>query len=226
VAWTENDLRRSEERNEGVQMVKRVVVPIVGLVLMSATSASIAWAQTAPSTTHSGTVPILVVPIAEAMMQPKSGSQVTGTVTFVQEGSQVLVIVDVHGFAPFSTHGFHIHESGDCSAPDGMSAGGHFNPGGHQHAGPTTPDRHAGDLGNLETAGTGRAYRWMFVDGITLDKGTTGVLGRSVIIHETMDDLTSQPAGNSGARVACGTIDVYLSSGGSGQSSSGSGQMK
>jgi Cu-Zn family superoxide dismutase len=155
--------------------------------------------------------------MAVVVLESKSGSQVNGTVTFAQEGNLVVIVADVRGLPPNTTHGFHIHEKGDCSAPDAMSAGGHFNPAGHQHAGPTVANRHAGDLGNLETGSTGRAYKRMVVDNITLDHGTNGVLGRAVIVHEKADDLTSQPAGNAGARVACGVIEASQPSSGSGK---------
>src|SRR5438132_14151366 len=126
---------------------------------------------------------------ATATLEPKSGSQVTGTVTFTKTGDEVHVVADVQNLK-LGKHGIHIHEKGDCSAPDAMSAGGHFNPGGHPHAGPGTANRHAGDLGNLETGASRRAYKRMVVDNITLDHGTNGVLGRAVIVHEKVDDLT------------------------------------
>src|SRR5690242_5708984 len=108
---------------------------------------------------------------AVAELHPASGSQVTGTVTFTQQGGQVVVVADVQGLPPNSSHGFHIHERGDCSAPDAASAGGHFNPDNHPHGGPGSPMRHAGDLGNLEANANGRAYKRMVVDNITLGSG-------------------------------------------------------
>ena len=143
---------------------------------------------------------------AVADLNPASGSQVTGTVTFTQHGNQVTVVADVRGLPPNSSHGFHIHEKGDCSAPDAMNAGGHFNPDHHPHAGPNTSMHNAGDLGNLEANGQGRAYKRMTVDDITLDHGAHGVLDRGLIVHEKLDDYTTQPTGNAGARIACGVI--------------------
>lgn len=143
---------------------------------------------------------------AEAILAPASGSDVRGTVTFRQRGDRVEIVADVRGLAPNTSHGFHIHENGDCSAPDAASAGGHFNPDQHVHGGPGAPEHHAGDLGNLEADASGRAYKRMVVDDITLDHGMRGVLNRAVIVHEKLDDLTSQPNGNAGARIACGVI--------------------
>jgi Cu-Zn family superoxide dismutase len=145
-------------------------------------------------------------PMVVAVLNSTAGNQVKGTVTFFQTGDKVTVVADVRGLPPNSTHGFHIHEYGDCSAPDATSAGSHFNPGGHPHAGPGTASRHAGDLGNLETSGSGRAYKRLVVDNITLGSGPNNVIGRAVIVHAQRDDLTSQPTGDAGGRVACGLI--------------------
>jgi Cu-Zn family superoxide dismutase len=145
---------------------------------------------------------------AVADLQPAAGNPVSGTVTFIQHGDRVTVIADVRGLPPNSSHGFHIHEKGDCSAPDFTSAGGHFNPGGHPHAGPTVAARHAGDLGNLEAGTGGRAYKRITVDNITLGDGPNSVINRGVIVHEKMDDLTTQPTGAAGGRIACGVIRI------------------
>jgi superoxide dismutase, Cu-Zn family len=143
---------------------------------------------------------------AVAELHPASGSQVSGTVTFTQQGDRLIIVADVQGLPPNSSHGFHIHERGDCSAPDATSAGGHFNPGNHQHGGPGDPMHHAGDLGNLEANANGRAYKRMVVDDVTLGSGANSILGRGVIVHEKLDDYTTQPSGNAGARIACGQI--------------------
>jgi superoxide dismutase, Cu-Zn family len=159
-----------------------------------------------PSGARSLAAPPPAAARAVAVLNPASGSQVNGTVTFIRNGNQLTVIADVRGLPPNSSHGFHIHEKGDCSAPDAMSAGGHFNPDNHPHGGPSTPTHHAGDLGNLEANGEGRAYKRMTVSDITLDHGSHGVLDRGVIVHEKLDDYTTQPTGNAGARIACGVI--------------------
>src|SRR4051812_25563540 len=115
--------------------MKKSVVAFASLVVLSAAPAVIAWDHAhAPGAGSQAHTP--GPSMAVAVLQPKSGSQVSGTVTFSLQGNQVVVVADVRGLPPNTTHGFHIHEKGDCSAPDGMSAGGHFNPGGHQHAGP------------------------------------------------------------------------------------------
>jgi Cu-Zn family superoxide dismutase len=140
---------------------------------------------------------------ASATLEPKSGSQVTGTVTFTKSGTDVEVVADIQNLKP-GKHGFHIHEKGDCSAPDAASAGGHFNPTHLHHGGPSTAERHAGDLGNIEADASGKAHLdWKG----KLDlSGPNSIIGKSVVVHEKEDDLKTDPAGNSGARIACGVI--------------------
>ena len=103
-------------------------------------------------------------------------------------------------------HGLHIHELGDCRAPDASSAGGHFNPQGSEHGGPEDAIRHAGDLGNVRSDANGLAQSEITVTGISLGTGGDSIVGRSVIVHAKPDDLTSQPSGNAGPRIACGLI--------------------
>lgn len=144
--------------------------------------------------------------VAVATLQPKSGTQVTGTVTFTQKGDKVEVVANVKSLSP-GKHGIHVHEKGDCTASDASSAGGHFAPGGGQHAGPTDPHRHAGDLGNLEAGADGNATFTITTDALKVGSGDRDVLGKAIVIHGDADDLTTQPSGNSGGRVACGVIE-------------------
>jgi superoxide dismutase, Cu-Zn family len=144
-------------------------------------------------------------PTAVAAVQPLGTSAVKGTVRFTQLEHGVEINADISGLAPGS-HGFHIHEFGDCSAADGSSAGGHFNPEGKPHGGPDSAAAHAGDYGNLEADASGHALLKLISHRITLDQGLSGVIGRSVIVHGKADDLTSQPAGNAGPRIGCGVI--------------------
>jgi superoxide dismutase, Cu-Zn family len=142
---------------------------------------------------------------ATCKLESKSGSQVTGTVTFTKTGDDVQVVGDITGLKP-GKHGIHLHEKGDCSAPDAASAGAHFNPGQHKHGGPVTAERHAGDLGNIEADADGKAHiDWK---GKMSLSGTDTIIGKSLVVHEKEDDLKTDPSGNSGARVACGVIEV------------------
>ena len=144
-------------------------------------------------------------PKATAKLQPTMGNTATGTVTFTQKGDKVAVDALVTGLTP-GGHGFHIHEKGDCSSGDGMSTGGHFNPRGKPHAMPATPDRHAGDMPMLVADASGNATLAVELDVITIGGGETDIVGRGLIVHKDPDDFTTQPTGNSGARVACGVI--------------------
>lgn len=143
---------------------------------------------------------------AAATIEPRSASQVSGSVTFSERGSTVNGHVELAGLAPNSMHGFHVHEKGDCSAADASSAGGHFNPGGTMHGSVTAAVHHAGDLPSLSADGSGHVRTDFVLTGVTLSPGPTSIIGRSVIVHANPDDYTSQPAGNSGPKVACGVI--------------------
>lgn len=141
---------------------------------------------------------------ATASLAARSGSSVSGDVSFSETPDGLRVRAKIVGLTP-GAHGFHIHETGDCSAPDAMSAKGHFNPGGKAHGFHKDPEHHGGDLPNLMANAQGEATYIYELAGLGLS-GPTGVLGRSVVVHADPDDYKSQPAGNSGKRVACGVI--------------------
>ncbi len=143
---------------------------------------------------------------AVCVLNATEGNDVTGTVHFAKTDSGVLVTVNLEGLTP-GKHGFHIHEFGDCSASSGTSAGGHFNPGGHEHGDPIGETRHVGDLGNV-TANEEGAAQMEHLDKHLKLNGENSIIGRSIIVHADEDDLASQPTGNAGARVACGVIGV------------------
>jgi Cu-Zn family superoxide dismutase len=145
-------------------------------------------------------------PTAKATLQPNKDSGVRGAATFTQKGDKVQLVANISGLKPNQEHGFHIHEKGDCSSGDGMSAGGHFNPLGKPHAHPSTPDRHAGDMLALKADDYGNATLSIELDVITVAEGPTGIIGRGLIVHAQPDDYNTQPTGNAGARVACGVI--------------------
>jgi Cu-Zn family superoxide dismutase len=142
---------------------------------------------------------------AVASLAPTKGNQVSGTVNFTEKGDKVLVEARVTGLKP-GLHGFHVHEKGNCTAPDASSAGAHFNPGGSQHGGPAGTPRHGGDLGNLQADASGTAVYSAEVAGISLGTGADSIIGRAVIVHANPDDLITQPAGNAGPRLACGLV--------------------
>lgn len=147
-------------------------------------------------------------PTAVCDMAPLDASGVHGRVTFTQEDDDVLVVADLDGLAP-GKHGIHIHEHGDCSGPGGAGAGGHFNPTHESHGMAGMSDSHEGDLGNIVADANGHAHL-LFRDKMLRFSGDESILGRSVVVHAQEDDLVSQPAGNSGARVACGLISAAV----------------
>jgi Cu-Zn family superoxide dismutase len=142
---------------------------------------------------------------AVARLEPTKGNATAGTVTFTQKGDKVAVEAKVSGLTP-GGHGFHIHEKGDCSSGDGMSAGGHFNPTGKPHGNPGSPDHHTGDIPMLVADASGNASLSMEVGPMTIGSSATDIVGKAVIVHKDPDDYTTQPTGNSGARLACGVI--------------------
>lgn len=143
---------------------------------------------------------------AATTLSPTAGNSAAGTVTFQPRGSRTVVTARITGLKPNAEHGFHVHEKGDCSSADASSAGGHFNPGGQPHAFHGVRERHAGDMPNLRADANGVASLSWDTDLLTVDSGPAGVLGRSVVVHRDPDDFRTQPAGNSGPRLACGVI--------------------
>ena len=141
-----------------------------------------------------------------AQLKPTAGNTVSGTVTFSQQAKGVLIAGEVRGLAPNREHGFHVHEKGDCSGPDGMSTGGHFNPTGAPHGAHDHSQRHAGDLASLKADATGLARFSYLSDAISVGSGVANVVGRGLIVHRDPDDFKTQPTGNSGPRVACAVI--------------------
>jgi len=143
---------------------------------------------------------------AVAVLHSAQGHNIDGTVTFQKTSNGVRILATIKGLTP-GKHGFHIHAFGDCSASDFTSAGGHYNPDGYPHAGPASKKRHMGDLGNVTADADGEGHFEASNDYVALD-GSRSVIGRAVIVHAGEDDLTSQPSGDAGARVACGVIGI------------------
>jgi superoxide dismutase, Cu-Zn family len=165
-------------------------------IAISAVAALLAACQSTPD----------APPRATAALQPTKGNKTFGEATFEQAGDKVRVVVFAQGLRPDAEHGFHIHEAGDCSSGDGMSAKGHFNPHGKPHGDPKSAERHAGDLPSLKAGKDGRAKLDVTVDAISLGQGPANIIGRGLIIHADPDDYKTQPTGNAGARLACGVI--------------------
>ena len=145
-------------------------------------------------------------PSAVATLQPTRGNTTTGEVRFVQRGERVQVSGEVRGLKPNSEHGFHVHEKGDCSSGDGMSAGGHFNPAGAPHGRHGMGQHHVGDLQSLKADANGVAKIDFDSGSIRVGSGLSNIVGRGLIVHANPDDYVTQPTGNAGGRLACAVI--------------------
>ena len=172
-------------------MRRRVSLFVAGLFLIGFHAA---WGR-AQGMSHS----------AVATLKPTQGNMVKGTIRFNEAPPQVRIVGDITGLPP-GKHGLHIHEKGDCSAPDASSAGGHFNPEKHMHGAPDAPEHHMGDLGNITADAKGKAHVNLTVTFLTIAEDPNTIAGKGLIVHAQEDDLKSQPVGNAGARLACGVI--------------------
>lgn len=141
---------------------------------------------------------------AVAVLRPTEGNNVTGIVHFEPGENGLHIYAECQNLTP-GLHGFHIHESGDCGCPDAKCAGDHYNPRRQPHGSPTSAQRHLGDLGNIEADKDGNATLEIVDQHLQL-AGPESIIGRSIIIHADADDVTSQPTGNAGEKVAIGAI--------------------
>jgi Cu-Zn family superoxide dismutase len=145
---------------------------------------------------------------AMAKLAPTQGQTASGDLTLTPEGDSVRLTGTLQGLPPNGEFGFHIHENGDCSAPDASSAGAHFNPANAQHGNPRGEMHHAGDMLNVKSDAQGSAQVDAVATRVSLAAGQpNGVLGKAIVLHEKADDYATQPAGDSGARIACGVIN-------------------
>lgn len=145
-------------------------------------------------------------PAATATLEPRSGSSMGGQGTFTRDGNRVVLVLDVTG-VPAGTHAVHLHEKGDCSAPDASSAGPHWNPTEEPHGEWASTPHHLGDVGNLEVDEGGKGTLRLSTD--RWEVGTGGahdIVGKALVVHATRDDFVSQPAGAAGGRIGCGVV--------------------
>lgn len=144
----------------------------------------------------------------QVALEPKSGSNLSGNAVFTEENGEVTVTAVIDGLSE-GMHAIHIHENADCSAEDGSSAGGHWNPTFEKHGKWGDPEGyHRGDIGNFKVDANGNGTITMTTDQwcIGCDDQTKNIVGKAVVIHDGVDDFTSQPSGDAGTRVGCGTI--------------------
>lgn len=166
-------------------------------------------ATTTPSNSPATPTPEPTAPARSATINlaPASGSLVSGRLTAMPMRDGVHFTGEIGGLTRNATHAIHVHEKGDCTAADATSAGGHFNPTAQPHGRPDAGAHHEGDMPNIVADANGVARVDLHVRGLSLGGGAAGdVAGRAVVVHAQADDYASQPAGNSGARIACGVI--------------------
>jgi len=139
--------------------------------------------------------------------EPKSNSKVSGTATFTEKNGKVTFVAKIAGLQP-GIHAIHIHEKSDCSAADGSSAGGHWNPTFKKHGKWGVGEYHKGDIGNFTADEKGNGTITLTTDQWCIGCGdaTKDIIGKGLIVHQGADDFATQPSGNSGARVACSAI--------------------
>lgn len=146
-------------------------------------------------------------PSAVATLAPTSGQTAKGTVKLTQmPDGAVEVEVKLTG-VPAGVHGFHIHEKGDCG-DNGNAAGGHFNPAATAHGAPDVQPHHAGDWGNVTANDAGQVNTRFTTRSVTVEAGGNSAMGHAIILHANPDDLTTQPTGNAGGRIACGVVTL------------------
>lgn len=181
-------------------------------LMAAATAVFLTACASAPPAPQPAKVEVPVLSAAKqavANLASASGSLVSGKATLTPMSGGVHITGIVGGLPPNSTHGFHIHEKGDCSAVDASSAGPHFNPFAAAHGKAEAGAHHAGDMDNVVANSEGVVKLDIHVSGVTLGGGAVNdIAGRALVVHAAPDDYTSQPAGNAGARVACGVIKV------------------
>jgi superoxide dismutase, Cu-Zn family len=186
-----------------------VKAPLLALSMacaaLAACSRTQAPAPAAPPTS-APTAAAVIAATARATLAGASGSSVQGDLQLTVASDGVVIAGEIAGLAPNTEHGFHVHETGDCTAPDAKSAGGHFNPGHVDHGGPTAT-HHLGDIPNIRSDASGHAIVSATIAGATLrDGGANDLVGKAVIVHAKPDDYKTQPSGDSGDRIACGVV--------------------
>ncbi len=145
---------------------------------------------------------------AMATIEARSNSSISGTVTFTESNGSVKMVASISNAIP-GNHAIHIHAIGDCSAADGTSAGGHWNPTDENHGKWEETPFHRGDIGNMVIGddGNGVIERETNLWCIDCDDEKKNIVGKAIIIHQGPDDFSSQPAGAAGPRIGCGAIE-------------------
>jgi Cu-Zn family superoxide dismutase len=189
----------------------KTLIPLLAATFAIAACSERAAEETPPTTTappvDAPTTAAAESTHAAVQLSPTEGNTASGMLAVTSDGTGVKISGSLQGLKPDSEFGFHIHEVGDCSAPDASSAGGHFNPTNAPHGNPQGDEHHAGDMLNASSNADGVAEVDAHAEGVTLRTGAANdVYGKAVVLHQKPDDYTTQPSGDSGDRIACGVI--------------------
>lgn len=188
-------------------MFKRMSAPLAAVVLAAACGGGAGTAPVATSTRLAATASPAPL-TAKTELKDKDGLTVA-TAIFTETAAGVKLALAATKL-PAGQHGWHIHTTGTCTAPDFASAGAHFNPDSRQHGAQNPQGPHAGDLGNLTVAADGTLKTEVTNKAVTLESGKANSLfkegGTALVIHAMVDDEKTDPSGNSGGRIACGVV--------------------
>lgn len=195
-----------------MRLRRKMILPALAAAALCSLATATLWAQAPKKAAGKGAGAMMmagssVTKAIAVVHATKSGGEAKGEVTFTKVEGGVEVKGRITGLTP-GKHGFHIHEFGDPSSPDALSAGGHFNPDKTEHGAMKAEKRHVGDLGNITASARGVAEIGPIIDPSLAFSGAHNILGRGLIVHEKADDLKTQPTGNAGGRVAVGVIGV------------------
>lgn len=144
----------------------------------------------------------------QVAMESKSDSKVKGNAVFTEEDGVVTMVAVFEGMTE-GEHAIHLHETADCSAADGTSSGGHWNPTNQPHGKwGSAEGYHKGDIGNITADANGNGTITMSTDEWCIGCGDSNkdIIGKAIIVHEGVDDFVTQPTGDAGGRVSCGGI--------------------
>jgi Cu-Zn family superoxide dismutase len=184
---------------------------ILGIALMLSLASFVGGCgsqEPAPEETSEAPVEAGEISRMDVLLASKSGSELTGIVILIQDNYGVSLQLNIEGTPP-GEHAVHIHEIGDCSADDGSSAGGHWNPTVEDHGKWGEPPHHLGDIGNIMVGEDGTGNLSLTTDRWTLGGGADNdIYGKAIIVHADPDDFSSQPTGAAGGRIGCAVIKL------------------
>lgn len=191
-----------------MKKISLMLIAVFALTVTTSCKKDKKQTETVDTNEMSQEAPAKEVKKLKVALEPKSDSQVKGNAVFTEEDGVVTMVAVLSGLAE-GEHAIHLHEKADCSAADGTSSGGHWNPTNQPHGKwGSSEGYHKGDVGNLKADANGNATITMSTDEWCIGCGDANkdIIGKAIIVHEGVDDFTTQPTGDAGGRVSCGGI--------------------